>query len=163
MRETKMRRSMMNLALGLAGTKIMVRTDRVRRKDCIASSWCPPWSTWTKEPVPGAVLLSLLTRSTEEPQQEPRQDKNKRKKKQKTRVPERAAPDSDHLPFYKLLEVLPTASFADIAKAYKRLSLICHPDKPIGSTKAFQQLGQAYSVLIDNDLRALYNMVSPKI
>ncbi|KAK3343452.1 DnaJ domain-containing protein, partial [Lasiosphaeria hispida] len=58
---------------------------------------------------------------------------------------------------YKLLKVPPTASSADIAKAYKRLSLIYHPDKLTGSTEAFQQLGQAYDVLRDSNLRALYN------
>src|SRR5438552_12090512 len=104
---------------------------------------------WAKGPVPGAVLLSLLTRSTEEPQEEQRQNKNK-SKKQKTKVPERAAPDSDHLGFYKLLEVPLTACSTDIAKAYKRLSLIYHPDRPTGSTEAFQQLVEAYSVLHDS-------------
>lgn len=86
------------------------------------------------------------------------ENKRKKKKKKKAKEPKRNTPNSDHLGFYKLLEVPVKASDAEITKTYRRLSLIYHPDKATGSTEAFQQLGQAYSVLHDSSLRALYDM-----
>ena len=72
------------------------------------------------------------------------------------REPERAAPYSDRLGFYKLLEVSQTASPEEMNKAYRRLSETYHPDKPTGSTEASQRLGQAYSIL--QNQRDLYDM-----
>lgn len=102
-------------------------------------------------------MFSLLTCRVEKPEYGESQHK-KGKKKQKAKDPERATPQSDHLGYYKILEVPLTASDSDITKAYRRLCLLRHPDKPTGSTEAFQQLGQAYSVLRDGNLRALYDM-----
>jgi curved DNA-binding protein len=68
----------------------------------------------------------------------------------------RAIPET----FYETLEVLHTASKADIKKAYRKLAGIHHPDKNAGSARselAFKKLTRAYAVLSDDRMRALYD------
>ena len=63
--------------------------------------------------------------------------------------------------YYKLLEVKRDASFEEIKKAYRRLSMIHHPDKNGNceeSTIRFKQLANAYETLSDEDKRAMYDM-----
>lgn len=63
--------------------------------------------------------------------------------------------------YYKLLEVDRNASFEEIKKAYRRLSMIYHPDKNGNneeSTIKFKQLSNAYETLCDEDKRAMYDM-----
>lgn len=59
--------------------------------------------------------------------------------------------------FYRLLGVSVTASEEEISKAYKRLCLKHHPDKPGGDADKFQQINKAYKVLLDKELRDLYD------
>jgi len=63
--------------------------------------------------------------------------------------------------YYKLLEVNRDASFEEIKKAYRRLSMIHHPDKNGNceeSTMKFKQLANAYETLSDEDKRTMYDM-----
>jgi DnaJ family protein A protein 2 len=63
--------------------------------------------------------------------------------------------------YYKLLEVNRDASFEEIKKAYRRLSMIHHPDKNGNceeSTIKFKQLANAYETLSDEDKRMMYDM-----
>jgi DnaJ-class molecular chaperone len=63
--------------------------------------------------------------------------------------------------YYKLLEVSRDASFEEIKKAYRRLSMIHHPDKNGNcedSTTKFKQLANAYETLSDEDKRMMYDM-----
>jgi len=63
----------------------------------------------------------------------------------------------DTTKFYKLLEVDKNASEADIKKAYKKMAVKLHPDKPGGDQEKFKELSRAYEVLSDPDKRAKYD------
>ena len=52
-----------------------------------------------------------------------------------------------------LLEVSQGASEKDIRAAYKRKSLLAHPDRPGGSAEAFMKLGLAFETLIPQSRR----------
>lgn len=54
---------------------------------------------------------------------------------------------------YEILGVLPSASQGEIKKAYRKLSLLLHPDKETGDEKAFMKLTKAYQALTDDDAR----------
>jgi len=63
--------------------------------------------------------------------------------------------------FYNILEVPETASADEIKKAYRRLSLIHHPDKnnnsPESATK-FQKISEAYETIGDVDKKREYDL-----
>ncbi|MAA51446.1 MAG: hypothetical protein CMJ41_00075 [Phycisphaerae bacterium] len=65
---------------------------------------------------------------------------------------------SDPQGYYATLEVEPGASGDAIKKAYRRLSLLTHPDRTNEDTKAkFQAISEAYNVLGDEENRKLYD------
>ena len=47
---------------------------------------------------------------------------------------------------YEALELPRNATDADVKRAYKRLALIHHPDKPSGNTEKFNLISKAYEV-----------------
>ncbi|KAH4041829.1 hypothetical protein HBI56_004750 [Parastagonospora nodorum] len=62
--------------------------------------------------------------------------------------------------YYDALGVTPTASELEIKKAYRKLAIKLHPDKNPGDETAhakFQQIGEAYQILSDDQLRAAYD------
>lgn len=62
--------------------------------------------------------------------------------------------------YYKILEVSPTASAAEIKKSYRRLALQYHPDKNFGNKiyeAKFKEILDAYKVLSDISKRQDYN------
>lgn len=54
---------------------------------------------------------------------------------------------------YEILGVPSGTSQTDIKKAYRKLSLILHPDKESGDEKAFMKLTKAYQALTDDEAR----------
>mmetsp|Transcript_9558 Transcript_9558/g.17747 ORF Transcript_9558/g.17747 Transcript_9558/m.17747 type:complete len:385 (-) Transcript_9558:131-1285(-) len=61
------------------------------------------------------------------------------------------------LPYYDTLGISTHASKAEIVRAYRRLSLRLHPDKPGGSSEQFQQLSRAYTCLSNEERRRKYD------
>lgn len=61
--------------------------------------------------------------------------------------------------YYEVLNVSRDADEAAIRRAYHRQSLRLHPDKPTGSTEAFQELDRAHKVLADEKRRARYDLL----
>lgn len=72
--------------------------------------------------------------------------------------------------YYDMMEVLPSAPYAELKKGFKRVSLKVHPDKVMAAggsdgagddeddgSEAFRRLKAAYDVLSDQQLRDLYN------
>ncbi|KAL1507252.1 hypothetical protein AB1Y20_008101 [Prymnesium parvum] len=57
---------------------------------------------------------------------------------------------------YEILEIDEAASDREIKSAYRRLSLLHHPDKG-GSSELFKEVSAAYEVLSDGEKRALYD------
>jgi DnaJ-class molecular chaperone len=60
------------------------------------------------------------------------------------------------LDYYKVLGIDENASFDDIRKSYRKLSLKHHPDKG-GSKEKFNEISEAYEVLSDKEKREEYN------
>jgi DnaJ-class molecular chaperone len=60
--------------------------------------------------------------------------------------------------FYKLLQITPNATNAQIKAAYRRFAKIYHPDKNPFSEEKFKQIKEAYETLIDPDKRIKYDL-----
>jgi DnaJ-class molecular chaperone len=58
--------------------------------------------------------------------------------------------------FYEVLGIQKDASESEIKKAYRSLSLKCHPDRG-GDTKRFQELNEAYETLSDQSKKQQYD------
>jgi len=68
---------------------------------------------------------------------------------------------SDEEDYYKILEVNRDASSEEIKKAYRKLSMVHHPDKNGNSEEStikFKLLASAYEVLSNPDKKKLYDM-----
>lgn len=58
--------------------------------------------------------------------------------------------------FYEKLGIDKEASVSEIVKAFKRKALLTHPDKH-GSKADFQQILRIKNILINNQLRRIYD------
>ncbi len=65
--------------------------------------------------------------------------------------------DSDD--YYQVLSIPRNASSDDIRAAYRRLAVEWHPDRnaSLDAASNFQKIGEAYTVLINNDTRRYYD------
>jgi curved DNA-binding protein CbpA len=62
--------------------------------------------------------------------------------------------------YYRVLDIHPEATDAEIKRAYRRLALRWHPDRNPGdpeATERFKQISEAYAVLIDPEKRRAYD------
>ncbi|HEX8460414.1 MAG TPA: DnaJ domain-containing protein, partial [Segetibacter sp.] len=61
--------------------------------------------------------------------------------------------------YYKILEITPAATSADIKKSFRRLALQYHPDKNFGNQlyeAKFKEIKEAYEILSDLKQRQEY-------
>mmetsp|Transcript_105924 Transcript_105924/g.309812 ORF Transcript_105924/g.309812 Transcript_105924/m.309812 type:complete len:455 (-) Transcript_105924:206-1570(-) len=68
-----------------------------------------------------------------------------------------ATHDCRRLPYYDLLGVSQAATQAEVTRAFRKLSLRFHPDKPGGDKAKFQELNKAYKCLRDEVSRRKYD------
>ncbi|MEK7064882.1 MAG: molecular chaperone DnaJ [Patescibacteria group bacterium] len=59
--------------------------------------------------------------------------------------------------YYKILGVEKNATTDEIKKAFKKLAMQHHPDRPGGDEKKFKEINEAFQVLGDNDKRAKFD------
>lgn len=60
--------------------------------------------------------------------------------------------------YYDILNVKNNATQNDIKKAYRKLAIKYHPDKPSGDEEKFKEISEAYEVLSDNFKRSQYDI-----
>lgn len=86
----------------------------------------------------------------------------KKEAQEKAREAQVALKQSKEKNYYKILGVARNANAKEIKKAYREKALRWHPDKVAESekeeaSKMFQDIGEAYEVLSDEELRAKYD------
>ena len=60
--------------------------------------------------------------------------------------------------YYKVLGVDKNATQDQIKKAFRKLSLQFHPDKPTGDAEKFKNINEAYQTLGDDEKKQMYDM-----
>merc|ERR1712159_596534 len=68
----------------------------------------------------------------------------------------------DNTSYYEMLGVDKNASENDIKKAFRKLAMKWHPDRPTGNKETFQKMQVAHDVLIDAEKRQIYNQYGEK-
>lgn len=59
--------------------------------------------------------------------------------------------------YYDVLGIARSASADEIKRAYRKLALQHHPDKPTGNEEKFKEINEAYQILGDQEKRAQYD------
>lgn len=59
--------------------------------------------------------------------------------------------------YYKILGIAKTASESEIKKAFRKLAMKYHPDRPEANEEKFKEVNKAYEVLSDPSKRATYD------
>ena len=62
---------------------------------------------------------------------------------------------------YDILGISPNASDQDIKNAYKKQSLLYHPDKVLGASNRQTEINRARDILLDKTKRKLYDLYGP--
>lgn len=75
---------------------------------------------------------------------------------QRHTAPPKAAPKPVRKGLYEVLGVEPTATAADIRRAYRKLAVVHHPDKG-GDEEKFREISAAYKTLSDEEKRKRYD------
>jgi len=92
-------------------------------------------------------------------------DDQKQQAQQKLKESEVALKQSKEKNYYKILGISRQATKSEIKKAYRELALKWHPDKNTDNVeeaeKKFQDIGEAYEVLSNDENRAKYDRGEP--
>ena len=92
-------------------------------------------------------------------------DNQKQNAQQKLREAEVALKQSKEKNYYKILGLSRQATKSEIKKSYRELALKWHPDKNTDNVeqaeKMFQDIGEAYEVLSNDETRAKYDRGEP--
>lgn len=67
------------------------------------------------------------------------------------------AKNIDNEKYYKRLCIDKNANSSDIKKAYRKLAVQLHPDKPTGNEEKFKEISEAYEVLSNPEKKDLYD------
>ena len=68
-----------------------------------------------------------------------------------------SAEDDENIDYYEVLGLKKDATDSEIKKAYRKLSVKYHPDKPTGDKLKYKQINKAYAVLSDPEERRKYD------
>ena len=60
--------------------------------------------------------------------------------------------------YYECLGINKNASKDEIKKAFRKLSLQHHPDRPNGNSEKFKQINEAYETLGDHQKKKMYDL-----
>ena len=60
--------------------------------------------------------------------------------------------------YYDCLGISKNATQDEIKKAFRKKSLVCHPDKPTGDAEKFKKINEAYQTLRDSEKKRIYDM-----
>ena len=60
--------------------------------------------------------------------------------------------------YYECLGIKKNASKDEIKKAFRKLSLQFHPDRPNGNSEKFKQINEAYETLSDPQKKRMYDL-----
>lgn len=59
--------------------------------------------------------------------------------------------------YYKILDISKTSNEQEITKAYRKLSMTYHPDRPTGDKLRFQEISEAYEILGNIETKQTYD------
>ena len=98
----------------------------------------------------------MIRESTKKRREEPKHDEGEHETHKKRAG---SVKDDTRPYYYKVLDVSKYASLGEITKAYRRLSMLYHPDTSADpdAEKKMKEINKAYDVLSDPDKRARYD------
>lgn len=64
--------------------------------------------------------------------------------------------------YYNVLGINKNATQDEIKKAYRKMSMKYHPDKPSGNEDKFKEINEAYTVLSDKEKKSVYDFTGSK-
>jgi len=142
--------------LGKHDEAVALIEKHVEEEETLEGAWA------LGEALTAAERYDEAVRTYQRAAQELAPDDKKQEAQNKLREAQVALKQSKEKNYYKILEVSRTATKSEIKKAYREKALRWHPDKVSEeekdqAEKQFQDIGEAYEVLSDEELRGKYD------